>query len=181
VRRKAEFEELLAFLREAQLDRVGCFAYSAVDGAAANALPDPVPEEGEGRAPRTPDAGPGRDQRRAPARKGRENVSKSWSTRPGVGRSSADAPDIDGVVNFSGPGIQASANLSKSRSSARTSTISTGDWHEHTRSSGGIGTRTGIGDYGGSLKDFAPTKLGAIAIKEAVAAPGSTPRASGTW
>ncbi len=34
-----EFEELLAFLDEAQLDRVGCFAYSPVDGAAANALP----------------------------------------------------------------------------------------------------------------------------------------------
>ncbi len=41
---EAEFDELLAFLREAQLDRVGCFAYSPVDGAAANALPDPVPE-----------------------------------------------------------------------------------------------------------------------------------------
>ncbi|HSC98685.1 MAG TPA: 30S ribosomal protein S12 methylthiotransferase RimO, partial [Casimicrobiaceae bacterium] len=40
----AEFEELLAFLGEAQLDRVGCFAYSPVDGAAANALPDPVPD-----------------------------------------------------------------------------------------------------------------------------------------
>src|SRR5450755_4680446 len=39
-----EFESLLAFLEEAQLDRVGCFAYSPVDGAAANALPDPVPE-----------------------------------------------------------------------------------------------------------------------------------------
>jgi ribosomal protein S12 methylthiotransferase len=39
---EAEFEELLAFLREAELDRVGCFAYSPVDGAAANALPDPV-------------------------------------------------------------------------------------------------------------------------------------------
>ena len=40
-----EFEELLEFLEEAQLDRVGCFAYSPVDGAAANALPDPVPAE----------------------------------------------------------------------------------------------------------------------------------------
>ena len=38
-----EFEELLAFLEEAQLDRVGCFAYSPVDGATANDLPDPVP------------------------------------------------------------------------------------------------------------------------------------------
>src|SRR5205807_1532247 len=42
---EAEFEELLAFLDEAQLDRVGAFAYSPVDGARANALPDAVPEE----------------------------------------------------------------------------------------------------------------------------------------
>jgi tRNA A37 methylthiotransferase MiaB len=41
----AEFEELLDFLDEAQLDRVGAFAYSPVEGAAANALPDPVPED----------------------------------------------------------------------------------------------------------------------------------------
>ncbi len=42
---QAEFEELLDFLEQAQLDRVGCFAYSPVEGAVANALPDPVPEE----------------------------------------------------------------------------------------------------------------------------------------
>ncbi len=42
---EAEFEELLDFLDEAQLDRVGAFAYSPVDGAAANALPDPVDED----------------------------------------------------------------------------------------------------------------------------------------
>ena len=41
---EAEFEELLDFLESAQLDRVGCFRYSAVEGAAANALPDPVAE-----------------------------------------------------------------------------------------------------------------------------------------
>ncbi len=41
----AEFEELLTFLREAELDRVGAFAYSPVDGAKANELPDPVSEE----------------------------------------------------------------------------------------------------------------------------------------
>ncbi len=40
-----DFDELLDFLGEAELDRVGCFTYSAVDGAAANTLPDPVPEE----------------------------------------------------------------------------------------------------------------------------------------
>src|SRR5690606_10004933 len=42
---EAEFEHLLEFLREAELDRVGCFAYSPVDGAAANALPDQLPDE----------------------------------------------------------------------------------------------------------------------------------------
>jgi len=42
---ESEFEEMLDFLREAQLDRVGCFAYSAVAGAAANDLPDQIPEE----------------------------------------------------------------------------------------------------------------------------------------
>ncbi len=41
----AEFEQLLEFIEDAQLDRVGCFTYSAVDGAAANALPGHVPEE----------------------------------------------------------------------------------------------------------------------------------------
>ena len=41
---EADFEALLAFLQAAQLDRVGCFAYSPVAGAAANALPSPVPE-----------------------------------------------------------------------------------------------------------------------------------------
>jgi len=41
---EAEFEELLDFLRAARLDRVGCFPYSPVNGAAANRLPDPVPE-----------------------------------------------------------------------------------------------------------------------------------------
>ena len=40
-----DFKMLLDFMEEAQLDRVGCFAYSAVDGATANALPDHVPEE----------------------------------------------------------------------------------------------------------------------------------------
>src|SRR5207247_10261478 len=42
---EAEFSELLEFLKEARLDRVGCFAYSPVAGAAANALPDAVPDE----------------------------------------------------------------------------------------------------------------------------------------
>src|ERR1700734_1101156 len=40
-----EFEYLLDFLKEAEIDRLGCFAYSPVEGATANALPDAVPDE----------------------------------------------------------------------------------------------------------------------------------------
>ncbi len=58
----AEFEALLEFLSEAELDRVGCFAYSPVDGAAANALPDPVP-----RRRCTKSGAPGSWQRRKPS------------------------------------------------------------------------------------------------------------------
>jgi ribosomal protein S12 methylthiotransferase len=100
---EAEFEELLGFLREAQLDRVGCFAYSAVDGAAANALPDPVPEElKEERRARLMQM-----QAEISAARLRGKVGKRVKVlvdAPGVGRSSADAPDIDGVVKFSGRG-----------------------------------------------------------------------------
>jgi ribosomal protein S12 methylthiotransferase len=47
VKPKKTFNMLLDWLQEAQLDRVGCFTYSAVDGAVANELPDPVPEESQ--------------------------------------------------------------------------------------------------------------------------------------
>ena len=98
---EAEFSELLAFLEEAQLDRVGCFAYSPVEGAAANDLPDPVPDEL-------------REERRARFMQVQENISRQRLQRkvgkriqviidePGVGRSKADAPEIDGVVRFKG-------------------------------------------------------------------------------
>jgi ribosomal protein S12 methylthiotransferase len=100
---EAEFEELLAFLGEAQLDRVGCFAYSAVDGAAANALPDPVPEAVK-------------QERRARFMRLQESIStRRIQRRVGmtltvlvdevgadgaIARSSADAPEIDGVVRI---------------------------------------------------------------------------------
>src|SRR6185503_16248257 len=99
---EAEFEELLAFLEQAQLDRVGCFAYSPVEGAAANALPDPVPEEV-------------REERRARFMAVQESISTARLKRKvgaeltvlvdevtdggAVARSSADAPEIDGVVH----------------------------------------------------------------------------------
>jgi ribosomal protein S12 methylthiotransferase len=98
---EAEFEELLVFLREAQLDRVGCFAYSAVDGAAANELPDPVPEEvKEERRSRLMKL-----QAQISADRLRAKVGKRIKVlvdAPGVGRSSADAPEIDGVVKIQG-------------------------------------------------------------------------------
>jgi ribosomal protein S12 methylthiotransferase len=100
---EGEFEELLAFLREARLDRVGCFAYSPVDGAAANALPDAVPEElKEERRARLMQVQAGISAARLRGKVGKRV--KVLVDAPGVGRSSADAPDIDGVVNFSGRG-----------------------------------------------------------------------------
>jgi len=97
----AEFEALLAFLEAAQLDRVGCFAYSPVEGAAANALPDPVPEAlKEERRARFMQA-----QELISARKLQAKVGKTLQVlvdAPGVGRSAADAPEIDGTVRFRG-------------------------------------------------------------------------------
>lgn len=98
---EAEFEQLLEFLQEAQLDRVGCFAYSPVEGAAANALSDHVPEEIK-------------EERRARFMAVQEKISTARLTRKigkrmtvlvdeiqenkAIARSSADAPEIDGVV-----------------------------------------------------------------------------------
>jgi ribosomal protein S12 methylthiotransferase len=100
---EAEFEELLQFIEEAQLDRVGCFSYSAVEGAAANAFPGQVPDEVK-------------EERRARFMQLQERISAQRLARkvgrifdvlvdevsPGgaVARSSADAPEIDGVVHI---------------------------------------------------------------------------------
>jgi len=96
---EAEFEELLTFLKEAQLDRVGCFAYSPVDGAKANELPDPVPEPvREERRKRFMDL-----QARISAEKLKAKIGRTLKVlvdSPGIGRSSADAPEIDGIVKF---------------------------------------------------------------------------------
>ena len=102
---EAEFGELLAFLEAAQLDRVGCFAYSPVDGAAANALPDPVPAEV-------------REDRRARFMAVQEKISARRLARhvgstitvlvdghegeAAMARSAADAPEIDGIVRIAG-------------------------------------------------------------------------------
>jgi ribosomal protein S12 methylthiotransferase len=102
-----EFNELLDFLRAAQLDRVGCFAYSAVEGAAANALPDPVPEEvKQERLARFMEV-----QAEISADKLQRKVGKTLTALVdsvegdmAVARSSADAPEIDGVVYVEGAG-----------------------------------------------------------------------------
>ena len=102
---EAEFEELLEFLEAAQLDRVGAFAYSPVDGAAANALPDPVPEQRkQERLARFMAA----QERISAARLARKvgSVQRVLVDEAGasvaVGRSSADAPEIDGKVYVHG-------------------------------------------------------------------------------
>ncbi len=102
----AEFDELLVFLGEAQLDRVGCFTYSPVAGAKANALPDHVPDELK-------------DERRGRLMQLQEKISAArLQSKVGktfrvivdeVGpdgakaRSSADAPEIDGQVYINKP------------------------------------------------------------------------------
>ncbi|MCQ8896227.1 30S ribosomal protein S12 methylthiotransferase RimO [Limnobacter humi] len=98
---EAEFEHLLAFIEEAQLDRVGVFAYSPVDGAKANELPNPVPEEVK-------------EERRARLMALQETISlvrnqakigktlqvivDETDDEGIVARSAADAPEIDGNV-----------------------------------------------------------------------------------
>ena len=96
-----EFAQLLAFLEEAQLDRVGCFAYSPVEGAAANELPDPVPEEvKQERRVRLMELQSAISSARLRAKVGRRLrvLVDEVDRRGAVARSSADAPEIDGVV-----------------------------------------------------------------------------------
>lgn len=98
----AEFEELLDFLREAKLDRVGCFQYSPVDGATANALPDAVAEDvSEERWHRFMKLQAEISAERLNQKVGREMqvlVDGYDSEGNAICRSSADAPEIDGTV-----------------------------------------------------------------------------------
>jgi ribosomal protein S12 methylthiotransferase len=106
---EAEFDELLAFVREARIDRAGCFAYSPVKGATANELPGQLPAEL-------------REERRARFMQVAEEVSTAklrerigatmqvlvdsapaLGRKGGVGRSYADAPEIDGTVKLLPP------------------------------------------------------------------------------
>ena len=106
---EAEFEALMAFVREAQIDRAGCFAYSPVKGATANELPGQLPQAL-------------REERRARFMAAAEEVSvarlqrrigatmqvlvdhaPALGRRGGTGRSYADAPEIDGLVRILPP------------------------------------------------------------------------------
>ena len=97
-----DFDELLAFIREAQLDRVGCFTYSPVEGATANELADPVPEEvKEARKERFMEVQAEISAARLAARVGRTLtvlVDAIDEDGTAVCRSYADAPEIDGLV-----------------------------------------------------------------------------------
>ncbi|WP_417656888.1 30S ribosomal protein S12 methylthiotransferase RimO [Pseudidiomarina aestuarii] len=102
---EAEFEELLQFLRDAQLDRVGCFTYSDVDGAKANDLPDPVPEAvKQERYGRFMQVQQEISAQRLQAKIGRtlDVLIDEVDAEGAIGRSYADAPEIDGLVYLNG-------------------------------------------------------------------------------
>ncbi|MEC8429350.1 MAG: radical SAM protein, partial [Pseudomonadota bacterium] len=96
-----DFQMLLDFLEEAQLDRVGCFKYSPVDGAGANELPDHVPEDvQQERWERFMET-----QQRISAARLQQKIGRTLTVlidevddEGAIGRSYADAPEIDGVV-----------------------------------------------------------------------------------
>ena len=102
---ESEFEVLLDFIREAQLDRVGCFQYSPVKGARANALPDPVAAEvKQERWERFMAL-----QQEISAAKLQSKIGKTIEilidevdAEGAIGRSTADAPEIDGKVYLEG-------------------------------------------------------------------------------
>jgi len=111
---EAEFAQLLAWLEEAQLDRVGCFKYSPVEGAAANALPDHVPAEvQEERYARFMERAALISARRLAGRVGRRMRVLVDEVTDGVAiaRSTGDAPQIDGVVRIETGGGNTRASL----------------------------------------------------------------------
>ncbi|MFC4699105.1 30S ribosomal protein S12 methylthiotransferase RimO [Glaciecola siphonariae] len=98
-----EFEELLTFLKEAQLDRVGCFKYSPVEGARANDLPDPVSEEvKEQRLKRFMQVQSEISYQRLQAKIGNEYnvIVDSVDSEGAIARSFGEAPEIDGVIHI---------------------------------------------------------------------------------
>jgi len=105
---EGEFQELLDFLEEAELDRVGCFAYSPVAGAKANELPGALPNEvREERRRRLMQLQQRISERRLSRKIGKTLVVLVDSVTPegAIGRSVADAPEIDGVVHIAGENL----------------------------------------------------------------------------
>lgn len=99
-----DFQTLLEFLEQAELDRVGCFEYSPVQGATANSLPDPVPEELKHQRHQVFME----TQARISAQRLQEKIGRTIEVLidqvdddGAVGRSHADAPEIDGLVYLS--------------------------------------------------------------------------------
>jgi ribosomal protein S12 methylthiotransferase len=102
-----DFEILLEWLAQARLDRVGCFKYSPVEGAAANALPDPVPEEvKQERLERFMELAASISAEKLAAKVGRRMrvLVDAVDEDGAVARSEADAPEIDGTVRIAKPG-----------------------------------------------------------------------------
>ncbi|MEM8563568.1 MAG: 30S ribosomal protein S12 methylthiotransferase RimO, partial [Pseudomonadota bacterium] len=102
---EAEFDELLAFIREAQLDRVGCFQYSPVKGATANELANPVPDPvKQERWERFMTVQQEISSSKLQSKVGQtlDVLIDSVDEQGAVGRSSADAPEIDGHVYLNG-------------------------------------------------------------------------------
>ena len=106
---ESEFQHLLDFVEEAQIDRAGCFAYSPVEGAAANDLPDAVPDDvREERRARFMAVAEAVSVEKLGARVGATmqvlvDSAPGMGKKGGVGRSYADAPEIDGLVRLLPP------------------------------------------------------------------------------
>lgn len=102
---EADFQELLGFIEEAQLDRVGCFQYSPVEGAKANELPDPVADDiKQDRFDRFMQL-----QQKISTERLKQKVGQTLQVlidevdeEGAIGRSFADAPEIDGAVYLNG-------------------------------------------------------------------------------
>jgi len=101
-----EFDYLLNFLQEAQLDRVGCFAYSDIDGAKANELPNPIAKEiREARQVQFMQTATAISTEKLKTKIGKiiDVLVDDFDDESGYARSKADAPEIDGVVYLPPP------------------------------------------------------------------------------